>query len=148
LKVHIEAEGRDLVVVASHWTSRVSDKVGKGQESYARAIHADFAREYKANPKVDYLVCGDFNDNPDEPSVKDVLQVTDDLKKALDPKAGAVFFNPLGALRKKDPKVASHYFQGKAYLFDQICLSPGLLDDEGWSYVKDSARVVRRIEFR
>jgi hypothetical protein len=28
LKVHIEAAGRELIVVASHWTSRISDKTG------------------------------------------------------------------------------------------------------------------------
>src|SRR5262249_40585033 len=30
LKAHVEANGHELVVVVSHWTSRVSDKAGRG----------------------------------------------------------------------------------------------------------------------
>jgi endonuclease/exonuclease/phosphatase family metal-dependent hydrolase len=148
LKVPVEAEGRELIVVASHWTSRVSDKAGTGRANYAKVIHADFAREYRANPKVDYLVCGDFNDDPDEKSVTESLMATGDVKKALDEKAGAVFFNPFAVMWKNDRKNGSHYFRGTAHLFDQICLSPGLLDGEGWAYVDRSAKIVRRIEFR
>jgi hypothetical protein len=33
-------------------------------------------------------------------------------------------------------------------VFDQVCLSPGLLGGAGWSYVKGSARVVPRIAYR
>src|SRR5262249_35694566 len=38
LKAHVEANGHELVVVVSHWTSRVSDKAGRGRAGYADVI--------------------------------------------------------------------------------------------------------------
>src|SRR5262245_22113582 len=87
LKVRVTDGGRDLIVIASHWTSRISDAKGTGRAGYARTIYADFLAEHKKNAKVDYLVCGDFNDGPDDDAVVKVLNATGDLKKALDEKA-------------------------------------------------------------
>jgi endonuclease/exonuclease/phosphatase family metal-dependent hydrolase len=77
LQVPIEAHGHQLVVVASHWTSRVSDKEGKGRKKYADLIYGRFKAMYLNNPEVDFLACGDFNDNPNDPSVTDSLHVRD-----------------------------------------------------------------------
>jgi endonuclease/exonuclease/phosphatase family metal-dependent hydrolase len=159
LEVVIEAEGQDLVLVASHWTARVSEKPGaerpgSGRFSYAETIFRDYTAAYKNNPKVRYVVCGDFNDDPTDRSVVEHLRATGELKKVLDPKAGAVFYNPFADKFQKGE--ASHYEGGwrkedgepRKHLFDQIVLSPALLDAEGWSYKTNSARVVRRFEFR
>jgi endonuclease/exonuclease/phosphatase family metal-dependent hydrolase len=150
LKAVLDIDGQELVVIASHWTSRVSDKVGTGRGNYARAIYNDFKAAYKTSPKVDYLVCGDFNDDPTDRSVTEGLHATNDLKKVLDPKTEPIFFNPFYDKFKKGE--GSHYFGGggepETHFFDQVCLSPGLLDGEGWSYKNGSAKVVRMFEFR
>src|SRR5262249_22656277 len=78
LQAVIEAEGQDLVVVASHWTARVSEKPGgerpgAGRFGYAETIFKDFTAAYKNSPKVRYLVCGDFNDDPTDKSVVEHL---------------------------------------------------------------------------
>src|SRR5205085_203229 len=69
LKVTVERDSKPLTVVASHWTARVSDSTGAKRTTYAEIIHKDFAAAFKKDPKVDYLVCGDFNDTPDDKSV-------------------------------------------------------------------------------
>ena len=48
LEVHIEVNGHDLVVLASHWTSRVSDKRGTGRDKYADEIYGRFHAMYRA----------------------------------------------------------------------------------------------------
>jgi hypothetical protein len=149
LKTVVEAEGQELVVVASHWTSRLTDKTGASRAKYADQIHGDFRGMFKANPNIAYLVCGDFNDNPDDPSVTEHLRATGDLvrvKKSDDP---PYLFNPFALLYKGESgDVGSLYFGKKSYVFDNICLSPGLLRGQGWTYVDDSARIVRLIAQR
>ena len=77
-------EGKyELVVMASHWTSRVSDGRGTGRASYAEQIYRNFAETYKKSPGVKYLVCGDFNDAPTDESVARHLNATGDVKKVL-----------------------------------------------------------------
>jgi endonuclease/exonuclease/phosphatase family metal-dependent hydrolase len=148
LKVPLDADGQELVVIASHWTARVSDKDGGGRRRYAEQIARDFAPMYARNPKVDYLVCGDFNDDPTDESVVKALQATGDVKRALEAGKEALLFNPFAEKHKKGE--GTHYFgpTGQAHVFDQVCLSPGLLDGEGWSYRNNSAQIIRKFEFR
>jgi endonuclease/exonuclease/phosphatase family metal-dependent hydrolase len=146
LKVHIEAEGKELIVVASHWASRVSDADGRRRAGYANMIFGDFKAAFKANPKVDYLVCGDFNDNPTDKAVTNNLNASGDLKKVLATENKPIFFNPFAALFKKGE--GSHFFRDKPLLFDQILLSPGLLDGEGWSYKNNSATIIKKFVYK
>jgi endonuclease/exonuclease/phosphatase family metal-dependent hydrolase len=149
LEAHIDVNGHDLVVLATHWTSRVSDEEGEGREHYAEAIYGRFRAMYKSNPKVCFLVCGDFNDNPDDKSVTEYLHATGDLQKV---KAGGdppllydLFSKTWQANKDREDrdKVGSHFYRGHAYLFDQIAVSPGLLDDAGWTCLVDTAQVHR-----
>ncbi|MFO0930346.1 MAG: hypothetical protein U0736_25515 [Gemmataceae bacterium] len=139
LEARVRVGASPLVVIASHWGSRVSDKAGTSRANYADAIYGRFNRLVHANPAVDLLVCGDFNDNPDDVSVVAHLHATGDLaavRAAREP----LLYNPFAPLYARG--TASHYYGRKAYLFDQVCLSPGLLDSEGWSYIDGSAAIV------
>jgi endonuclease/exonuclease/phosphatase family metal-dependent hydrolase len=146
LKAHVEAEGADLVVVVSHWTSRISDKTGAGRAKYADQIYGDFKAAYLANARVDYLVCGDFNDNPDDPSVTRHLHATGDADRVRQAGREPMLYDPFAILWKTGK--GSLFFRGKPFLFDQVCLSPGLLDNQGWAYVPDSARIVPEMSNR
>jgi endonuclease/exonuclease/phosphatase family metal-dependent hydrolase len=150
LEVHIDVNDRDLVVLATHWTSRVSDEEGEGRDHYADAIYGRFKAMYRANPRVDLLVCGDFNDNPDDASVTEHLHATGDLAKV---RAGGAepylydLFADLWAKNKGGRTVGSHFYRGHAYVFDQIAVSPGLLDGEGWTCEIDTAQIYNKHEF-
>jgi endonuclease/exonuclease/phosphatase family metal-dependent hydrolase len=142
-------EGKhELVVMASHWTSRVSDGRGTGRASYAQQIYRNFAETYKKSPGVKYLVCGDFNDTPTDESVARHLNATGDVKKVLALTAGdrPLFYSPFAEMVKD--KKGTHFYQGQPYIFDNICLSPGLLESGGWSYVPKSAAIVELLQFR
>ncbi|MFO0930345.1 MAG: endonuclease/exonuclease/phosphatase family protein [Gemmataceae bacterium] len=148
LRVHLLAGRSELVVIASHWTSRVSDKAGRGRSGYARQIHDDFVNAYRSNPAVDYLVCGDFNDTPADPAVVNDLAATGDLKRVLGltRQDRPLFYNPFAELAQKGK--GTHAFGDRPFVFDQVCLSPGLLDGEGWSYVNRSAAIIEKFTFR
>lgn len=148
LEVRVAENKHPLTIIASHWTSRVSDQAGRGRSNYARIIYDDFHAAYRKSPLVDYLVCGDFNDTPTDDSLVHDLGSTGDLKKvlALARNDKPMFYNPFAALAQKGK--GTHFFGERAFLFDQICLSPGLLDGEGWSYVNNSASIVEQLQFR
>lgn len=149
LKVTVDVGGKEMIVIASHWASRVSDDKGGRRGGYARQIYNDFEAAYKKNPAVDYLVCGDFNDTPDDDSVVKDLRAIGDSKKVslLGKNDPAMLYNPFAELAQGGKK-GTHFFKDKAFVFDQICLSPGLLDGENWSYVNRSAAIVEQLSFK
>jgi endonuclease/exonuclease/phosphatase family metal-dependent hydrolase len=147
LKVTLEHNKHQLTVIASHWSSRISDKTGRGRASYAEAIHRDYADMVRKDPKVRYLVCGDFNDGPDDPAVLKSLNATGEVKRVLDWKKGdrAIFFNPFEELAKKGK--ATLYFGTTPHVFDQIVVSPGMLEPGGWEYRNRSAQIIEMLSF-
>lgn len=151
LEGHVVVDGHDLVILATHWTSRVSDKNGKGREHYAEQIYGRFHAMYKSNPQVDLLICGDFNDNPDDDSVVKFLRATGDREKVLaggDPPAMYNLFANLWEKVKGERTVGTHFYRGHNYIFDQIIVSPGLLDDKGWTCETDTVHIVKEIANR
>jgi endonuclease/exonuclease/phosphatase family metal-dependent hydrolase len=143
LEGHIEANGHDLVVIASHWTSRVSDKEGRGRARYADAIYGVFKGMYRSNPRVDFLVCGDFNDTPDAVSVTAHLHATGDAEAVRSSTRDDPLL--LNLMANKDPSQYGTHFYHKWFIFDQIAVSPGLLDNEGWSCDRDSIHTVNTL---
>ena len=72
LEGHVVANNHDLTVIVGHWTSRLPSKTGNGSDrrmEYAEKMYGEANAIYHANPKADILLCGDFNDNPTDPSV-------------------------------------------------------------------------------
>ena len=146
LEGHIDVDGQDLAILATHWTSRVSDERGEGRDKYADVIYGRFHAMYKANPDVPLLICGDFNDNPDDPSVRDHLHAVGDLARVRaggDPPLLYDVFANLWAESKEEKKVGTHFYRGRAYIFDHIVVSPGLVNGKGgWQCLVDSAKIV------
>ena len=90
LEGHVVVNGHELVVLASHWTSRLTDDDGTSRARYADQIYDAFGALHKKDRNADVLICGDFNDPPDAPSVTEHLRATGDA--ALVRKGGAVNF--------------------------------------------------------
>jgi hypothetical protein len=97
---------------------------------------------WQRNPKVDCVVCGDFNDTPNDISVTRHLRATGDraaLERAGDPPG---LFNLMAG---RDPDhFGTHYYQ-ELMIFDQIAVSPGMLDDHGWTCDPNSLTVVNSL---
>jgi endonuclease/exonuclease/phosphatase family metal-dependent hydrolase len=137
LEGHLVVNDKDLAVLASHWTSRVSDKVGEGRKKYADQIYGRFRAMYKANAEVSLLICGDFNDNPDDAAVKDLLRADGDTPRLVDLFAKMWDEN-------KGKGVGTHFYRGHPFIFDQIVVSPGMLNGKGgWQCLPETAEIVK-----
>jgi endonuclease/exonuclease/phosphatase family metal-dependent hydrolase len=138
LEVHLVAGGADLTVIASHWTSQIGREGGNGSDGrdrYARTIYENYKAAADRDPKVDYLVCGDFNCPPDDPSLTDVLGAFGDRARLAGPPA---FLNLMAG---KDPsRYGTLWYSGRPLIYDQMCVSPGLLDAAGWGCDPESVR--------
>jgi endonuclease/exonuclease/phosphatase family metal-dependent hydrolase len=144
LEGHITVHGHDLVVIASHWTARVTDEHGEHRDKYGDQIYGTFRGMYLRNPKVDLVVCGDFNDPPEAPSVTRHLHAIGAIDAVLHPRNGPYLLN-LFADKDSQAGWGTHYYGGKWTIFDQIVVSPGMLDDLGWSCDPESARTIHTL---
>jgi endonuclease/exonuclease/phosphatase family metal-dependent hydrolase len=155
LEGHIEVGGRDLAVLATHWTSRVSDKDGEGRDKYADQIYGRYRAMHTANSDVSVLICGDFNDNPDDASVAKHLHAVP-LTPTLSPQGrglgeGAsgdppqlydLFAKPWAEQRNEG--FGTHFYRGKAFLFDHLVVSPGMVNGRGgWLCQVETATIVK-----
>jgi endonuclease/exonuclease/phosphatase family metal-dependent hydrolase len=146
LEGHIVVNDQDLVVMASHWTSRLTDHTGDGRDKYADEIYGRYKGMFLSNRDVAFLVCGDFNDTPEDDSVKDNLhgrpveQIDEVRKSTPEPLLLDLFGGPA---KEKDPrKWGTHNHRGHWYTFDQILVSPGMLDHKGWTCEVDTVEVI------
>lgn len=139
LEVHLTTNEKDLVVIAAHWTSQLSDKTGDRRDKYADQIYGRVTAMYKSNPKVDVIVCGDFNDTPDAPAVRDHLHTTDDPAKLNTTDDRPTLLNLMAG---KSPKEYGTIFYKQPLVYDHIILSPGMLDTDGWACDPASVQVV------
>jgi endonuclease/exonuclease/phosphatase family metal-dependent hydrolase len=145
LQGQVTVEGQPLVILASHWTSRLTDKTGDRRAVYGDKLYGRFRQLYTSNPKVDLIICGDFNDNPDEKSVTDHLRATGDeraVRNGEEPR----LFNLFARLREEGQ--GSHYYSATPHVFDQICVSPGMLDKQGWSCEGATAQIIKEMATR
>ncbi len=142
LEGRLFVNGHELIVIASHWTSQLKQRNGSdgdsGREKYAETIYNLVERTTQKNPKADFLICGDFNDTPDsDPVVKGLhatgdratVKVTESEPRILDLMAG-----------KSAASFGTIWYGGKPLIYDHICVSPGMLDGEGWSIDPDSVQ--------
>lgn len=142
LETHLFANGYELCIVATHWTSKLKQEGGgsgdDGRSKYARTIYGVYEKLAANNPATDFLVCGDFNDTPDAPQVIEGLHAIGDRKKVVKTSQKP---NLLDLFANKDPsKFGTIWYANKPMIYDHICVSPGMLDEEGWGCDPDSAK--------
>jgi endonuclease/exonuclease/phosphatase family metal-dependent hydrolase len=153
LEAEVEAGGRRLVVLVCHWKSRIEgdeETEGLRRES-AALVRSRVARLLAADPAAEVLVCGDFNEGPDEylragrryatafmpadeaascpGSGRQSLLVTFDRSRATDGPGELALFSPWG-----QSEGYSYCYRGERERLDGFLLSPGLLDVCGLGY--------------
>jgi len=144
LECHVTVNGHDLCIMASHWTSQLKQRDGSdgdsGRGKYAKAIYDAFRDANAKDTATDFLVCGDFNDTPDaEPIAKELNAVGD--RTLVKPTEKDPHLLNLMAGKEAD-KFGTLYYAGKPKIYDHICVSPGLLDEKGWSVDADSVATI------
>jgi len=140
LEVELDLHGRRLLVVASHWKSKLGGAMETEPERRAAAIFAGTLIETRlaANPTLAIILAGDFNESPDEYERVDRAYPT-----ALMPaEAGAGAWLLVEGDREAVPRGApplimycpweeaggySYKYRGDEERIDQLLMSPGLV---------------------
>lgn len=132
--------GETIYVLVNHWPSRS----GGQQESEPRRIAAAQAVRQVVDelneqaPEAGLVIMGDFNDDPADPSLTQVLQAQLTYPEAMGKPGIYNLFAPL-----HDPeREGSLTYRGRYNLFDQVLLNEDLLDGAGaLGYVSSSATI-------
>lgn len=142
LEAHVVANDQPLTVIVSHWSSRIRESGEQGREKYANKIYGRAQAIWREDPLADILICGDFNDTPDDASVSENLRATGDPQKVKAAGSRLALFNLFAG---KDPAEYGTLYHSGWFIFDQIVVSPGMLDNRGWSCDVDSVRSVKSL---
>ena len=124
LTVSGEMAGEPVAVIVCHWPSRFANSPYR--EHAAAQVKVIKDSLLKANPAMKVMVMGDLNDDPTNKSVKDVLGATGDVKKVKE----GMMYNPWYNLLVKEGTGTLSY-QGSWNLFDQILLTPNMVNTDG-----------------
>lgn len=130
-----------LYLLVNHWPSRYG---GQEESEFRRVTVALKVRSIldeirKDDPQANLLLMGDFNDDPFNKSISEVLQAqAEPINLAPD-----ALFNAHYLMHQVD-SVGTLTYRGKWNLFDQILLSPSLLQpSRKLSYIPQSVGIHR-----
>lgn len=124
LTVQGKLGGDDVTFIVCHWPSRAA--VSYYRERAGKQVRALKDSICKADPDMKVMVMGDMNDDPSDPSMAKALGAKRDMKNVGE----ADMYNPWWNVLAKEGRGTLMY-DGKWNLFDQIVLSPNLLNLDG-----------------
>lgn len=124
LTVDGELGGEPVTVIVCHWPSRFA---GPPYRERAAELVKDIKDSIIAErPQTKVFVMGDMNDDPTNKSMKDILSARPEIKDVKD----GDMYNPWYNLLVKQGTGTLTY-QGSWNLFDQIVMTPNVLDRNG-----------------
>jgi predicted extracellular nuclease len=136
VEARLRHDGADLYVFMDHWPSR-------GNDEWQRCLAAAVLRKrldaiLAADPKADFLLLGDFNDESENVSLTKFLLVAPTPENL-----------PAGSLVDTAAHIqvegtGTFVYENKWDLLDHIIISPGLLDNAGYHWKPNSTE---RIDF-
>lgn len=124
LTVSGDMAGEHVAVIVNHWPSRAAGSFYR--ESAARQVKVIKDSLLREDPNVKVFVMGDMNDDPNNKSMKDELRCKANIK---DVKEGDMY-NPWYNILAKEGQ-GTLFYSGSWNLFDQIVMTPNLLNAEG-----------------
>lgn len=143
LQANFRKDDREFTVLVNHWPSRR----GGEEKSEPRRITAATAAAqvidelYRADSAVDIIMMGDFNDEPDNRSIKDVLEGREYTGEPFNGR----MINLAAPLTRIDT-IGTYLFKDDWEVIDQIMLSRGALDAEG-IVLRDRAQTIFHPDF-
>jgi endonuclease/exonuclease/phosphatase family metal-dependent hydrolase len=157
LELDLDVGGRRLVLLSCHWKSKSggAEETEEARREDAALVRGRVAARIAADPAVELVVCGDFNESPDEflrvarryatalmpveeASEKDIsldrLLVASTPSRAAPFRGETVLYSPWA-----ESGGYSYSFRGSRERLDGFLLSPGLLDSVGLSFASFAA---------
>jgi endonuclease/exonuclease/phosphatase family metal-dependent hydrolase len=143
LEGRVVVDEQELILFVAHWTSQLGGKESEGRrDEYADKIYGAANAIFISHPAADFLICGDFNETPQAEAITKHLHATGDWR-AVRASDKLLLYN---LMANKDPAAGFGTLYYKHWLiYDHILVSPGLLDERGWSCEPDSVKVVNTL---
>lgn len=123
LTVRGELAGDDVAVIVCHWPSRFSGSFYR--ESAARQVKIIKDSLLNVNPAMKVFVMGDMNDDPVNKSMHTYLKAKAEISEV----GPDDMYNPWYNILAKEGK-GTLFYSGSWNLFDQIVVSPNLLNKD------------------
>ncbi len=145
LRVDLQKNGHSLTVLVNHWKSRFGGTVQTADvrnicASRAYQLYYEIARE---DPDADVVICGDFNDDLDNNSVREILHARGAKLKIERQTSRRWLYNCTTELR--GPESGTYYYDYNWEFLDQVVVSRDLLDTAddggGFRYRSESLRI-------
>jgi len=138
VETRLRRNAADLFVFVNHWPSRNNDE--SQRITAATVLRKRLDEILAADAKADIVMIGDFNDEPENVSLKD------HLRAAVSPEnlpPGALYDTtaPIRAANK-----GTFVWDDRWILIDHIIISPGLLDDAGYHWKAQSSERIESPE--
>lgn len=135
--VQFSESGRPFHLILNHWPSRAFDTQWSEPKRIAAARICRHVVDslLHRNPKEDIIVMGDFNDEPQDRSVKAVLRSSLDAQKVM-ARGNSLLYNCWSGSREP----GSYLFRKHWQRLDQILLSAGMLDSKGLRFRQGNFR--------
>lgn len=126
--------GELIHLMVGHWPSRRGGEAGSGwMRAAAASVCKHLSDSIQAiDPNAKIIVMGDFNDDPDNKSVSQVLKA----RRKLENLKGTELYNPMYDLYKNGNGTLA--YRDSWNLFDQLVVSKGLVNKQvgGWQLYK------------
>jgi hypothetical protein len=116
-----------LNIFINHWPSRWGGQLESEDRRLfvASVLRAKVDSIFKSNPKSNIIITGDFNDYPDNKSINEVLNASQDFNQI----ENIQLYN-LSSYLYKSKNIGSHKYQGEWGVLDQFIVSGNLLSEE------------------
>ena len=139
--------GNDIHIFVNHWPSNYG---GKSKAIPKRAKTAEILKNkveeiLNNDPQEEIIVMGDLNEDPTDVNVLGILKSTLVHKAAKYPSYN--FFNLMAHHLGKE-KTGTYVYSGNDLLYDQILVSPGLLDSTGLTVETPFAHIHDKPKYR
>lgn len=129
-----------LYVFVNHWPSRWGGQAQTDplRRQAAATLRTRIDHILVKEPKADIVIMGDFNDYPNDPSLRQVL-------RAGPLKANAYPGDLINTTWKlhEDPNAGTIMYRGDWGVLDQIIISAGMMDKKAFSWVLNSTHPFR-----
>jgi predicted extracellular nuclease len=131
--LYVKGETRnreEFHIFVNHWPSRIGgqEQTEPKRVAVAQLLKSKIDSVQKVNPTANIIVMGDMNDEPSDKSLKEVLA-------AKNPDSGnAAFVNLMYPIHAN--KKGSYNYRGTWNMLDNIIVSSGLLDNEGFQCIE------------
>lgn len=132
-------DGDTVHVFVNHWTSRRKgeDESERKRVQAAQANKTAIDELMSVNPNTKVIVMGDFNDNPTDRSIAEVLAATDDKNNT----SASALYNPFQSIYNSGE--GTEKYRSTWNLFDQIILSGSFLSNNAHHLFYNNAEIYR-----